>query len=90
MKAIIANAEHTVDNDPNLRPSDAPKKARKRKARKAKAPRVRPGNVVQESGFTLKEERLLAKIARYVNRNPALATAIEDALADAGEGETLQ
>ena len=80
--------ENTVDSNAAVKPAP---KARKRKARKAKAPRVRPGNEIQPSGFTLKEERLLAKIARYVARNPELASAIEDALAESGEeGETIQ
>lgn len=83
MKATIASP--TADPAPKAAP-----KARKRKARKAKTPKIRPGNVVQESGWTLKEERLLAKVARYVARNPELASAIEDAMASADEGETIQ
>jgi hypothetical protein len=63
-------------------------KARKSKARKAKAPKVRPGNAIQPSGWTLKEERLLAKITRYVARNPALADAVRTAVELAREDES--
>lgn len=68
--------EATAAATPEVAAPAKAKKARKARKSKAKVKAPRPGNVIQPSGYTLREERLLAKVERFVARNPELREAI--------------